>query len=175
MACDLTLGRLEDCKTSVGGLKAVYFVNYGDMTTITYNGTNTDVIDEVNGAPSAYKYELKGTNSFDQTITSSRENGTTFFDQSLKLQLKKLTPKDHKELKLLTYARPQVLVEDYNGNIFLAGLEHGMEVTGGTIVSGTAMGDLSGYTLELKGMERIPANFLGNTLAEVGFTVVSGT
>jgi hypothetical protein len=77
MACDITLGRLEPCKSAVGGLKAVYFVNWGDATGYTYNATNTDVIDTVTGTPSAYKYELKGTNSFDQTITSSRENGTS--------------------------------------------------------------------------------------------------
>ena len=52
------------------------------------------------------------------------------------------------------------MVEDYNGNVFVAGLEHGMEVTGGTIVTGGAMGDLSGYTLTLTGMERKPANFI---------------
>jgi hypothetical protein len=175
MACDISLGRLEPCKDSVGGLRAVYFVNFGDMTGVTYNGTNTDVIDEVSGTPTAYKYDLKGTNSFEQTITSSRENGTTFFEQSLKLQLKKLTPKDHKELKLLIYGRPICIIEDNNGNLFLAGLEKGLDVTGGTIVTGVAMGDLSGYTLELKGMEKVPANFLGDDLASVGFTIISGT
>jgi hypothetical protein len=175
MACDITLGRLEPCKDAVGGLKAVYFVNYGDVGAITYDVTNTDVIDTVTGTPSAYKYELKGTNSFDQTITSSRENGTTFFDQSVKLQLKNMTAASHKQIKLLAYGRPQVIVEDNNGNFFYCGLEHGMDVTGGTIVTGTVMGDLSGYTLELKGMERVPANFLGDTLAAVGFTVVPGT
>ena len=175
MACDLSLGRIEPCKDSVGGLKAVYFVNFGDMTGVTYNGTNTDVIDEVSGTPTAYKYDLRGTNSLDQTITSSRENGTTFFDQSLKLTLKKLTPVMHKEIKLLAYGRPQVIVEDNNGNLFLCGLDYGMEVTGGTIVTGAAMADLSGYTLELKGMEKVPANFLGDDLASVGFTVVSGS
>jgi hypothetical protein len=175
MACDLTLGRVEPCKDSVGGLKAVYFVNYGDITDIDYNVTNTDVIDEVSGTPTAYKYELKGTNSFDQTITSSRENGTTFFEQNLKLMLKKLTPVMHKELKLICYSRPQVIIEDHNGNFFLAGLEYGMEVTGGTVVTGTAMGDMSGYTLDLKASERVPANFIGATLATAGFTIVSGS
>jgi hypothetical protein len=37
------------------------------------------------------------------------------------------------------------------------------------------MGDLSGYTLTLTGMEPVPANFLGDTLAGAGFTVVSGS
>ena len=175
MACDITLGRLEPCKSAVGGLKAVYFVNWGEVTGYTYNATNTDVIDSVTGAPDAYKYELKGTNSFDQTITSSRENGTTFFDQSVKLQLKSLDIVTHKQIKLLAYGRPQVIVEDNNGNLFYCGLEHGMEVTGGTIVSGTVMGDLSGYTLELKGMERVAANFIGDDLAGAGFTIVLGS
>ena len=175
MACDITLGRLEPCKDAVGGLTAAYFINFGDATGFTYDATNTDAIVTVTGSPNAYKYELRGTNSFDQTITSSRENGTTFFDQSLKLQLKNLTPAMHKQVKLLAYGRPQVIVEDNNGNLFLCGLQHGMEVTGGTIVTGAAMGDLSGYTLELKGMEKLPANFILDTLADAGFTVVSGT
>lgn len=175
MACDLTSGRLEVCKDIVGGLKAVYFVNFGDMTGVTYDVTNTDVIDTVAGTPSAYKYELKGASTFTQNINSSRENGTTFFEQVLELTFKKLTVKDHKELKLMAYGRPNVIVEDNNGNFFLAGLQHGMDVTGGTIVTGGAMGDLSGYTLTLTGQEKVPANFIGDTLSGAGFTVVSGT
>lgn len=174
MSCDLTLGRKEVCKDSVGGLNAVYFVNFGGMGALTYDATNTDVIDAVAGTPSAFKYELKGASTFTQNINSSREAGTTFFEQVLELTFKKLTPKDHKELKLLSFARPHVIVEDYNGNFFLAGLEHGCDVTGGTIVTGGAMADLSGYTLTLTGMERVPANFLDSNPATVGFTVVAG-
>ena len=45
------------------------------------------------------------------------------------------------------------------------------------ISSGTVMADLNGYTLRLKGMEKIPANFIDTAneagLLAVGFTVVS--
>ena len=175
MSCDkFSLGRLEPCKDSVGGLKAIYFVNFGDLGAITYDVTNTDVIDAVAGSPDAYKYDIKGTSTFTQNIQSDRATGTTAFEQVLEITLKKLTVADHKELKLLSYGRPQVIVEDYNGNYFLAGLEHGMDVTGGTIVTGGAMNELSGYTLTLTGMEKAPANFLGDTPASVGFTVVAG-
>lgn len=174
MACEISLGRIEQCKDSNGGLKAVYFVNWGDMTGVTYDLTNTDAISAVAGTPSAYKYELKGNSSFEQSITSSRENGTTFFEQTLNLTLKKLSIADNKQLKLLSYGRPQVIVEDNNGNLFLAGLEHGMDVSGGTIVTGAAMGDLSGYTLTLSGQEPVPANFLTTDLTSAGFTVVAG-
>ncbi len=40
----------------------------------------------------------------------------------------------------MAYGRPIVIVEDRNSNFFVAGLEHGCEVTGGTIVTGAAMG-----------------------------------
>jgi hypothetical protein len=175
MPCDISLGRIEPCKTSTGGLKAVYFVNWADATGYTYDATDTDVIDAVAGTPSAYKYELKGTSSFEKTITSSRENGTTFFEQTLNVMLKKLSIADHKQIKLLAYGRPQVIVEDNNGNFFYAGLQHGMEVSGGTIVTGAAMGDMSGYTLVLTGQEPVPANFMGTSLTTAGFTIVSGS
>ena len=68
------------------------------------------------------------------------------------------------EIKLLATSRPHVAIEDYNGNFFLVGLEHGAEVTGGTIVSGAAMGDLSGFTLTLEAMEKSPANFTVSTV-----------
>lgn len=174
MSCNLSSGRIEPCKDSVGGLNAIYFVNFGTITGTTPNVTNEDVIDAVAGAPDAYKYEIKGTSTFTQNIQSDRATGTTAFEQVLEVTLKKLSITDHKEIKLLSYGRPQVIVEDYNGNFFLAGLEHGMDVTGGTIVTGGAMNELSGYTLTLTGMERVPANFINktdDTLADAGFTV----
>ena len=175
MACALTLGRIEPCKDVVGGIQAVYFLNYQDLT-VTYDATNTDAIDTLGSGLTAYKYELKGTSSFEQTINSSRDNGTTFFDQTLNLTLHKLSKQSHKEIKLMAYGRPIVIVEDRNSNFFVAGLEHGCEVTGGTIVTGAAMGDLSGYTLVLNGQEQVPANFLDGTLSAAGIsTIVSGS
>jgi len=184
MACDINLGRLEPCKDSVGGINAVYFVNYGDLGAIVPNATDTDVIDSVGGSPSAYKYDVRGNSTFTENIQSSRENGTTAFEQVLELTLKKLTKEDHKTIKLLSFGRPNILIEDNNGNVFLAGLEHGADVTGGTIVTGGAMADMSGYTLSFSGMEKVPANFLNKTSATesgavtvtgAGFTIVSGS
>ena len=162
MACDLTLGRKEPCKDVVGGIRAVYFTDFGDLGTVTQTD---DEITDLSGTFTAFKYEVKGNSSFEQNITSSRENGTTFFEQTLNLTLHKLSKEDNKELKLLAYGRPHVAVEDYNGNVFLMGLEHGADVSGGTIVTGAAMGDLSGYTLTLSAMEVKPANFVASPTA----------
>ena len=171
MSCDIANGRLEPCKDSVGGINAVYFVNYGDITSINYDATDVDVIDAVGGSPSAYKFDVRGNSTYTENIQSSRENGTTAFEQVLELSLKKLTKEDHKTIKILSFGRPNILIEDNNGNVFLAGAEYGVDVTGGTIVTGGAMGDMSGYTLSFTGMEKAPANFInvavvGNTAAE---------
>ena len=160
MACDLTKGRALPCRESVGGLKAVYFVDFGDLGDVTLTSTTDDTISNMDGTFDAYKYELKGTSSVEQTINASRENGTVFFDQAVSLTLPQLSKEDNNEIKLLAYGRPHIIVEDYNGNAYLVGREHGADVTGGTIASGAAMGDMSGYTLTFNAMERTAANFI---------------
>ena len=161
MACDLTHGRLEVCKEFVGGIKAVYFIPYGALGAITYGTTDaSDRITTIAGTLSLYKYELKGANSFEQTITSSRENGTTFAEQTLTFTIKGLDATTTKQVKLLAWGRPHVVIKTNANNFFIAGLEHGMDVTTGLIANGTAMGDLNGYTFTLVGQEAIPANHL---------------
>ena len=162
MSCQLANGRLEVCKDAVGGIDAVYFINYADYafpTDVTYVAT-TDTIDLVANVASLYKYELKGTNSFEQVYNSSRENGTTFAEQTLTITLKKQDAGTHKSVKLLAYGRPHVVIKNRNNQFFLAGLEHGMELTTANASNGTAMGDLNGYTLTFVGTEKIYANLL---------------
>jgi len=157
MACLLTSGRALPCKSSVGGLKAVYFADYGTL------GDATIVAGEIttfSGTPDFFKFDIKGNSSLETTINSSRENGTTFYTQTLNLTLTTLDKGTQEEIKLLAASRPHIAVEDYNGNFFLVGLENGAEVTGGTIVSGAAMGDLSGFTLTMEGQETAPAYFV---------------
>ena len=167
MACStLTKGRVRPCKDSVGGLRNVYFVDYGS---VDFDIDADDIVNAVNGTGASatlFKYEvIKGGSSFTQNIQSSIENGTVVFEQVLELSLHKLSAEDHKEIKLLSFGRPYIFVEDYNGNVFLAGREHGMEVTGGSIATGTAMGDMSGYTLTFTGMEVSPSQFVAQATA----------
>jgi hypothetical protein len=162
MACDLTQGRKEPCKDVVGGIKKVYFTDFGDFGTVSYTD---ETITDMTGTFTAWEYELKGNSSFEQTVNASRENGTTFFEQTLNITLKKLSAADNKELKLLAYGRPHIAVEDYNGNVMVMGLDNGADVSGGTIVTGAAMGDLSGYTLTFTAQETSPAKFLTSPTA----------
>jgi hypothetical protein len=179
MSCNLSAGRNEVCKESVGGIAGVYFINY------TTGSFTKNVNGEVTAVPSGstlYYYELKGTSAYTETVNSSRENGTTFFSQELVLNLKKLTNEMTTQLKLMAYGRPQVIVWTMNGQALLVGEREGADVTAGTIQTGGAMGDLYGYSVTLTGQEQLPAAFLSgstttNALAGLtaNYTVVYGS
>ena len=167
MSCDITLGRLEPCKKDVGGLVAVYFINY-TAGLLTGSGAATfgtdDLITGFAYALTLYTYDLRGTNSFDETNEQSRENGTSVFTQTGTIQLKKQDAATRKEMKLLGYGRPQVIVESYaedgkTTKFQLAGIENGCEVAASS-VSGAAMADFTGYNLVFTGMERESAYFV---------------
>ena len=74
----------------------------------------------------------------------------------------------------------KIIVETNNGNddsigkFFLAGQYNGMTMTGGSGATGTAFGDMNGYTLTFGGQEPYPANEVsGSDLSAVmtGITV----
>jgi len=151
MACTLTTGRKLPCKTGFGGIKAVYFADYGTLGTVTYDADKT--ISAFSGSPAWFKFDVKGNSSLEVAINSSRENGTTFYAQTLNLTLTFLDNATKEELQLLAVSNPHLVVEDYMGNQLLCGVDNGVEVTGGTIVTGAAAGDLSGFTLTFEGQE----------------------
>ena len=170
MACNISAGRLEGCKDVVGGLTAVYFVNFGEAGGWTV--TDETITGTTSLTPNAYKYDLRGTSTFDQSLTSSRDNGTTFAEQTLTLSLKKQDSTTHKEVKLLAYGRPHIIVEDNNGNLFVMGEDYGAEMTASTS-TGAAMGDKSGYELTFVSMEKGLAKFYTGNI-DTDFTVTVG-
>jgi hypothetical protein len=170
MACNLSQGRQEVCKESIGGLAGVYFLNY-TTGSFTKNGNG-----EVTALPSGstvYYYELKGTSAYTETVNTSRENGTTFFSQELVLNLKKLTNEMTTQLKLMAYGRPQIIVWTMNGDALLVGEREGADVTAGTISTGGAMGDLYGYSVTFTGQEQLPAAFLSGSTTTNPFAGLS--
>ena len=161
MACLITAGREEVCKESIGGLQAVYFMNYDSAS------FDKNVDGEINDLAgyTVYKYELKGTSAYTETVNSSRDNGTTFFSQELTLNLKKLTNEMTTQLKLLAYGRPQIIVHTKNGEALLVGEREGADLTAGSIQTGAGLGDLYGYSMTFTGTEALPAAFLNGATA----------
>ena len=160
MACALTTGRKVPCKSAFGGIKTVYFADFGELTGVTIDTTTKEAT--VTGSPTWYEFDVKGNSSLETTVTSSRENGTTFYTQTLNLTLTYLDAKTQAELQTLAAARPYIVVLDYYGNSFLCGFENGMECTSGSAVTGAAAGDLSGFTMVFEGMEETAPYFLAS-------------
>lgn len=175
MACDLTSGRAEVCKESVGGLQGVYFIDYqsGSFSKTTETPGNAGQINDLSGVQ-AYYYELKGTSGYIETVNSSRENGTTFFSQELTLNLKKLTNEMTTQLKILAYGRPQIIVWTQAGDALLAGEMNGCDLTAGTLQTGGALGDLYGYSITMTGEESLPAAFLDGATKANAFAGMPG-
>lgn len=161
-SCELTAGRLEPCKDSIGGIKAVFFINQGFSTTEDVSELITDINDGAvtPAAISMYRYDTKDVSNLDEAINTSRATGTTFYAQVLNLVLKKLDATTRKELKLMVYGEPSMVIWTNNDDLLLVGKNRGADVTGGNITTGTALGDLSGYTLQLTANEKEPANFV---------------
>ena len=175
MSCDISLGRKESCKQNVGGLKAVYFVNYSPtlLADATVSGQS---ISALGSSEDAFKYELKADgNTYEEANENSRENGTSFFTQTGSLVLKVQDAATQAELTQLSYGRPHVIIEDFNGNFRLAGAEHGVEVSVST-TSGGAMGDLYGYNISFEGKERNMAMFVDGAIVgdASGFVITEG-
>jgi len=171
MACNLTLGRTEPCKESVGGLTGVYFLNY------TSASFSTNANGEISAYPSGstvYYYDLKGNSSYTETVNSSRDNGTTFFSQELTLNLKKLTNEMTTQLKLMAYGRPIIAVNTMAGDTLIVGRTQGTDVTAGTIQTGAALGDLYGYSVTFTGLEQLPATFISGSTFGNPFAALTG-
>ena len=152
----LTSGRPLQCKDAVGGIKKIFFAQTLGALTI-----GADEIIEDIAATTVFQYDLPNqTGNFTQTIQSSTENGTVFFEQVVNIKLNKLTATDRKEIKLLSQENLYIFVFDANNNLFLVGEENLAQVTAGSISTGTARGDMNGYDLTFTAYERIPSRYL---------------
>lgn len=167
MACALTQGYTLDCKDSLGGIKAAWFIAHQDVTAVTEASGVVTAITKAAGKV-FYKYQLvRNTSSLTENITASVENGTVFYAQELSIILNKLQANTRNEILLLAKNNLMVVVEDANGKYWLLGKTNGVDLTGGNSATGTAQGDRSGYTLTFTGGEKELA-------PEVNSSVISG-
>ena len=162
-ACNVTMGRLVNCKDGIGGLKAIFIAkSYSDNVLEVATIANTEMTTagfatwsgQVAAKTIVFKYPLiPNLSSMTVNVNSDNANGTAFFEQTLSVTLQKIDHDMTNELRLMAYTRSQIFVQDSMDNVFLLGLVNGCHVTGGTVVTGTAKGDMSGYTIEWAAQE----------------------
>ncbi len=170
MACSLTItGRSLPCRDALGGVKKVWVGSFSDGIWEDVGATQAGEIDNSTAALSLEDFvSPKNTSSLTQTVNASVENGTVFYSQVLSLVCNKPVSADIVELQNLAKGRLAIVVQDMNDNYFVMGHIRGAELTGGSIATGTAIGDLNGFTLEFTAEEAIPAPFLDKATAVAG-------
>ena len=167
MPCTLSSGRLLQCKDKIGGIKTIFIANHDLFTTGVVIDPTIPSSGEISALPSitpaltVYRYELsQGVGDFIETITSSVENGTVFWEQVVNISLMQLTAADRLELQNVAQTRLALFVLDNNDNIWMIGQYDSAELTAGTAATGTAKGDANGYTLTFTASEKLPARRL---------------
>ena len=149
MACsELTQGFILNCKDGIGGIKQIVLVDKALVSSFSFDGS--EVITTIVGPASGdlFTYELPTqTGSFEETINFNRDNGTVFYTQTVNVMLHKLSAAKRLELQTVATARVVVFVLDTNGNWWAVGYENGADLSTSTAGTGTALGDMNGFTL----------------------------
>ncbi len=180
MACDITSGFSLGCRDNTGGISSIYILS-GSITSV---GTASEgLINGITGSGAFYEFELfRQTSDFTETITSTPENGTVFYEQAVNAVFFKLQSSTRNQVKVLAQnPNLKVIVETNNGTVdgvgryWLLGEDRGMQLLSGTGATGTAFGDLNGYTLTFTGQEPNPASEISGSLGSQfsGITLVT--
>ncbi len=167
MSCEISAGRATSCKDATGGIKGIYIHNYDEWynsdETIIGTGTSDQEISDISAygtdgstqtAFEVYYFALRREMAnLSISVNSDPSTGTTFFEQVLTVDFIKLTLQDANTLRVLAYGRPQIIVEDNQGNLLMLGAKNGMDVTGGTIDTEKAVGDKTKKVVPVEGSE----------------------
>ena len=171
MACLVTSGRLDACKTFVGGLKNIYVANYApDLFTILAGEVTGIAI----GLTEVFKYELRADgNTLVEEGVSDSATGTTTYAQSLSTVLIGQDKDTALQLKLLMQGYQYVIVQDRNDNYRLMGSLEGVSVTAASIQSGGTFTDFNGYNATFTGTTTAPAETLDSATVVALLALVS--
>lgn len=175
--CDITSGFTLGCRDNSGGIKNLYILS-GSVDTIV--GDTSGLITSMSGSGIFYKFELfRQTSDYTETITSTPENGTIFYEQSVNAIFFKLQTATRNQMRVLAQnPNLKVIVQTNNtddtSTYAYLGQRNGLQLTGGTGATGTAFGDLNGYTLTFVGQEPEPASFVSASNETELTAVLSG-
>lgn len=158
MACALTSSLQLNCRDNVGGLKEIKVRVHPGLSIIANDMTVTSGVVTTSGAQgtkaSWYTWSLeKETCSFSEKVTTNVQNGTTFYEQDLKVIFNKFSAKLRNEIAIYAQTPVMLAVRDMNDTYWMIGMDYGADLTSGTHSSGTARGDRSGTELSFMAKE----------------------
>lgn len=158
MPCAITSGYTIDCRENIGGLKAVYIAEFGNISGVTEVSGLVTGITKATGKR-FYKFEVpRATANTTSNATGSEENGSLFYTHSVVFPLNKRDSTTANVVRTLAKAKVMVVTLDMDGNYRMFGKGNGLYLASTENGSGTAAGDRNGYNITLTGVE--PDDFL---------------
>lgn len=163
MACTSLTALLRACGAEglAGGISKAWAMTYADAVEGTngkiYTTTTGGIVSAIDVATGKLFVEiglLKSSAGLGEELTKNRATGTAFITQTLTLVLADLTTENRTFVESVLNQPIVVIVRTRTGKLFVAGLSGDLELAtlaGGT---GTAEGDLIGYTLTFTGVEQ---------------------
>lgn len=150
--CNQTLAGIQlDCAASLGGIKAVYIANYGDVTSVEVddaNGLITGITMAEGATFKGYQFR-KQTGSMTSTLNVDETAGINYVSTELSLVFTKMETAKRIEMSALALGQLAVIVLDSNGKYWYLGKDDYVSSTAGGGATGTAKGDQNAYTLTL--------------------------
>lgn len=153
MACALTSNYTLDCRDSIGGLAEIYFIEEGNVESITEASGVVTAITKASGKVFRKYEQDQDTAFFVENLNSNVQNGSLFYQQELTIVCNKMQTATRNELLLLNKNRLIAVAKDANGAYWLLGKTRFLHATAGNSGSGTASGDRNGYTFTYTALE----------------------
>lgn len=163
MSCAISQGYVLDCQDNTGGSREFYIAEFSAVAATDAAGVVTGIVKDA--GKQFYRYEqTQGVAETDETLTTSRENGTTFSKQTVKLIINKRQTSVRNELRALAGTRVVIIEIDQNGQPWYFGLKNGLFMPTATAKSGKASGDRNGYEITFEGEEPQLAHSVSDSL-----------
>lgn len=159
MANCLTIGNCiaKNCRNAVPGISKIYLANFGDIDTITINGTTDEVsaITMHTGATQCfYSVEVPRENlSITDDLVINVPNGTAIFKPKVEFSIPKIDEDTLNIFNALSQATVMVIATGLDSVNYLLGATNGLDLETGSLASGKASGDFQGFMGALTGLE----------------------
>jgi hypothetical protein len=161
--CNSLTDILKSCENNSGGIVSFYVTNAEYVTGFT------EVAGEITGVTMSGSTEFvefqfnRNTSSFSEEMTVSLEAGSTFYNQTITIQLARREASKRQALLLIASGQQPLtcIVKDSNGLYHGFGFdEDKVYLVGNSGGSGVAKGDSNGYTLSFSAESATPAYFV---------------
>lgn len=155
MSCAITSGYTIDCRDAVGGIDAVFFIEYDGVSSMTDASGVVTAITKATGKR-FWKFEVptRSTANATSNPVGSTENGTLFFEQAITFPVNKRDATTRNIVTELAKNRVIAVTKDKDGSYRMYFKDYGGYLGQSTGQTGAAAGDANGYVLNFEGQEK---------------------